>query len=360
MTPTAFENLLGMVSFQLQKVDVKREPISTEVRLAITLRYLAIGDSMRSLSYLFRVGFSTVSTIIAETIKIIWEVLQPIVLQPPTEEEWLNIASGAGEEDSYKPIWIFYDAMEVFLRNVYESRSIMNSEENAESHSQQEGVVDDEVCRDGESSTSVMQTDNNRSEAENSTPSASSENSNLSSNSKQVHKRRARNPPELQEASKHMTTAFTTLNNLLQTTKNQNEDNNKNEDECDLFCKLMAKKLREYSKAEQEDIMYEIHGLMINKRRCRDRNIQPTSTSFNRPTSSLSFYSQSPSPDLVTNGPCSPKALSQNLVHHQMSSKSRRVDMQPTFLLSFSFPNFNHSTFIVMLILVTNAFTKCQ
>ncbi|KAJ8932023.1 hypothetical protein NQ314_015017 [Rhamnusium bicolor] len=101
MTPTAFENLLGMVSFQLQKVDVKREPISTEVRLAITLRYLATGDSMRSLLYLFRVGFSTVSTIIAETTKIIWEVLQSIVLQPPTEEEWLNIAVG------YKNRWQF-------------------------------------------------------------------------------------------------------------------------------------------------------------------------------------------------------------------------------------------------------------
>lgn len=56
---------------------------------------------MRSISYLFRVGYSTVSIIIAETTKIIWEVLQPLVLQPPTEQEWLNVAEG------YKNRWQF-------------------------------------------------------------------------------------------------------------------------------------------------------------------------------------------------------------------------------------------------------------
>ncbi|KAJ8964277.1 hypothetical protein NQ314_005011 [Rhamnusium bicolor] len=46
------------------------------------------------------------------------------------KKKLLSLKSGAGEEDAYQPIWIFYDVMEVFLRNVYESTSIMNSEEN--------------------------------------------------------------------------------------------------------------------------------------------------------------------------------------------------------------------------------------
>ncbi|KAJ8964902.1 hypothetical protein NQ314_004541 [Rhamnusium bicolor] len=46
------------------------------------------------------------------------------------KKKLLSLKSGAGEEDAYKPIWIFYDAMVVFLRNVYECTSIMNSEEN--------------------------------------------------------------------------------------------------------------------------------------------------------------------------------------------------------------------------------------
>lgn len=41
-----------------------------------------------------------------------------------------SLRSGSGEEDAYKPIWQFYDAMEVFLRDVYECKSICNSEEN--------------------------------------------------------------------------------------------------------------------------------------------------------------------------------------------------------------------------------------
>lgn len=56
---------------------------------------------MTSLSYLFRIGLSTVSSIISETTKIIWEQLQPIVLIHPTERGWLNIAEG------FKITWQF-------------------------------------------------------------------------------------------------------------------------------------------------------------------------------------------------------------------------------------------------------------
>lgn len=38
--------------------------------------------------------------------------------------------SGAGEDEVYKPIWIFYDVMESFLFDVYECKSIVNTEEN--------------------------------------------------------------------------------------------------------------------------------------------------------------------------------------------------------------------------------------
>ncbi|CAB3221952.1 unnamed protein product [Arctia plantaginis] len=40
-----------------------------------------------------------------------------------------SLKSGAGEEDAFKPIWQFYDAMYVFLKDVYECKSICNSEE---------------------------------------------------------------------------------------------------------------------------------------------------------------------------------------------------------------------------------------
>ena len=47
---------------------------------------------MVSLSYQFRIGKSTVSKIISETTTAIWNILQPIVLKQPTEDDWKRIA----------------------------------------------------------------------------------------------------------------------------------------------------------------------------------------------------------------------------------------------------------------------------
>lgn len=38
--------------------------------------------------------------------------------------------SGAGTQEVYQPIWIFYDVMAAFLTDVYESASVLNSEGN--------------------------------------------------------------------------------------------------------------------------------------------------------------------------------------------------------------------------------------
>lgn len=40
-----------------------------------------------------------------------------------------SMSSGAGEEDIFKPVWIFYDALESFLRNKYECKSIITTED---------------------------------------------------------------------------------------------------------------------------------------------------------------------------------------------------------------------------------------
>ena len=56
-------------------------------------RYLATGASQIHLSFLFRLGHSTVSAILKECCQALWDTLQPLVLQPPTAERWLSIAS---------------------------------------------------------------------------------------------------------------------------------------------------------------------------------------------------------------------------------------------------------------------------
>ncbi|KAJ8911944.1 hypothetical protein NQ315_016288 [Exocentrus adspersus] len=53
--------------------------------------YLASGDSMMSMSYSYRVGKSTVSNLVKETCKIIWNCLWQDYLKPPDTEKWNEI-----------------------------------------------------------------------------------------------------------------------------------------------------------------------------------------------------------------------------------------------------------------------------
>ena len=48
-----------------------------------TLRYLVTGDAMRTISFSYRLGHSTVSCIIEETCQAIWDALSPEFLRAP-------------------------------------------------------------------------------------------------------------------------------------------------------------------------------------------------------------------------------------------------------------------------------------
>ncbi|XP_018357375.1 PREDICTED: uncharacterized protein LOC108757457 [Trachymyrmex cornetzi] len=92
MSPLQFDELLEMIEPVITKVRLTREPLHPGLRLSLTLRYLASGDSMISLHYLYRVGKSTVPKIIMETTEALWQILQPQVLPPPTVQTWTKIA----------------------------------------------------------------------------------------------------------------------------------------------------------------------------------------------------------------------------------------------------------------------------
>ncbi|XP_018358447.1 PREDICTED: uncharacterized protein LOC108758142 [Trachymyrmex cornetzi] len=71
-----------------------RELLPTEIRIAVTLSFLAHGDSVTTTSLFYRIGRSTVYSIIPEVCNGIWEVLQPTYLRCPQEaHEWLKIAN---------------------------------------------------------------------------------------------------------------------------------------------------------------------------------------------------------------------------------------------------------------------------
>ena len=70
-------------------------------RLALTLRYLATGESQQSLSLSYRIGKSTVCQIVSETALAIYNSLKDSYTKTPlSKEKWLNISS-AGFEDTW-------------------------------------------------------------------------------------------------------------------------------------------------------------------------------------------------------------------------------------------------------------------
>jgi hypothetical protein len=89
MSPERFDHLCSLTQAQLTKRCWNRKPISAQERLAITLRYLATGDSQASQSFNFLVGRQTVSKIVREGCSAIWDALKDEYLKiPRTNSEW--------------------------------------------------------------------------------------------------------------------------------------------------------------------------------------------------------------------------------------------------------------------------------
>ncbi|GBN13464.1 hypothetical protein AVEN_263388-1 [Araneus ventricosus] len=75
----SFETLLSKVEDSIRKSDtVMQNCISAEEKLAVTLRYLASGNSIRSLHFEFLLGRSTISSIIRETCTAIWSLMKGV------------------------------------------------------------------------------------------------------------------------------------------------------------------------------------------------------------------------------------------------------------------------------------------
>ena len=103
MSPERLDHLLSLVSPLITKQDTNfRKAIPPSERLMLTLRFLASGDSQVSLTYLFRMGKKTVSRIISETSKAIFQVLMNTYLCPPK-----NVYQWKQTSDEFEQRWQF-------------------------------------------------------------------------------------------------------------------------------------------------------------------------------------------------------------------------------------------------------------
>ncbi|KAF9410745.1 hypothetical protein HW555_010262 [Spodoptera exigua] len=81
MSSSDFEYLLQKISPTIAKKDTDwRDAIPVKVRLAVTLRYLATGDSYRSLHYLFKISSQVISIIVPEVCLALNNVLPYVFL----------------------------------------------------------------------------------------------------------------------------------------------------------------------------------------------------------------------------------------------------------------------------------------
>ena len=80
MTSENFDTLLEMVEDKIRKQNtVMRMAILPRTKLEVTLRYLATGDSFKTLEYLFRIPQCSISKLIPQILDAIAEVLKPYI-----------------------------------------------------------------------------------------------------------------------------------------------------------------------------------------------------------------------------------------------------------------------------------------
>ena len=80
MSKTNFFSLLKMIEPEIVKQNTKfREAVPPNIKLLITLRYLATGDSFSSLMYLFRVSKQYISAMLPVVLKAIVKALKKYI-----------------------------------------------------------------------------------------------------------------------------------------------------------------------------------------------------------------------------------------------------------------------------------------
>jgi hypothetical protein len=92
--PDLFNELLQRITPRIERKDTFfRKALEPGLRLALTLRYMATGDSYKSLEYGFRVSNNSISRIIPDTCEaIIAEYQDELLKCPNTPQQWKEIS----------------------------------------------------------------------------------------------------------------------------------------------------------------------------------------------------------------------------------------------------------------------------
>nr|CAH7768532.1 unnamed protein product [Callosobruchus chinensis] len=92
LTREQFSEVHELIKNKIETSGSNAASIGTEEKLGLFLRYLASGNSYKSIGYSYRMGDRTVSTIVNLVSKAMWKVLKPLYMPEPTSQKWESIA----------------------------------------------------------------------------------------------------------------------------------------------------------------------------------------------------------------------------------------------------------------------------
>jgi len=95
MTPENFDHLSLIQPYTIKKHTNMRKALEPGLKLALTLHHLAEGASHAAIAARYRLGRSSTSQAIYDTLNALWVVLPPLYLTPPSgSAEWIKVVHG--------------------------------------------------------------------------------------------------------------------------------------------------------------------------------------------------------------------------------------------------------------------------
>ncbi len=90
-----FEEMVDRLIPLIGKLDTNYcKALDRGLKVAIALRYMAIGDSSKSLQYGFRVAYNSICLLIAEVTSAIVDAYhEEVTITPTTPDDWMVIAN---------------------------------------------------------------------------------------------------------------------------------------------------------------------------------------------------------------------------------------------------------------------------